>query len=51
MNKWRCKICGFIHEGDSPPNICPVCGAGSEDFVLMEKVVSEAIEENMLLAI
>ncbi len=34
--KWRCKICGYIHEGDTPPNMCPVCGAGPEDFKLLE---------------
>jgi len=36
MIKWRCKICGYIHEGDSPPDKCPVCGAGPEDFKLLE---------------
>lgn len=36
MKKWRCLICNYIHEGDSPPDICPVCGASSENFVLVE---------------
>lgn len=38
MIKWRCKICGYIHEGDAPPNMCPVCGAGPEDFKLLEHI-------------
>lgn len=35
MKKWRCTVCGYIHEGDTPPEICPVCGAGSEFFKLV----------------
>ncbi len=30
--KWICKVCGYIHEGDAPPEICPVCGVGQEAF-------------------
>ena len=32
MKKWICLICGHIHEGAEPPEICPVCGAPSDDF-------------------
>ena len=39
MKKWRCKICGYIHEGDTPPETCPVCGVGPEEFA---EVVPEA---------
>jgi nitrite reductase (NADH) large subunit len=34
--RFRCLVCGYIHEGDAPPDECPVCGAGREDFVLVE---------------
>lgn len=37
MKKWKCLICNYIHEGDSPPDICPVCGATSENFVLVKE--------------
>jgi rubrerythrin len=23
--KWRCRNCGYIHEGTEPPEICPAC--------------------------
>ena len=23
--KFKCKVCGYIHEGDSAPEICPKC--------------------------
>jgi len=35
MKKWRCTVCGYIHEGDSPPDTCPNCGASKDKFVEM----------------
>ena len=31
---WRCKICGYIYEGEELPKdyICPICKHGAEDF-------------------
>jgi flavin reductase (DIM6/NTAB) family NADH-FMN oxidoreductase RutF len=31
---WRCKICGYIYEGDTLPEdyICPLCKHGAADF-------------------
>ncbi len=23
--KWKCGVCGYIHEGTEPPGICPCC--------------------------
>jgi len=31
--KWTCKVCGYVHEGDTPPDECPVCGASRDAFV------------------
>jgi len=31
--KWMCTVCGYIHEGDEPPEICPACGATSDKFI------------------
>jgi uncharacterized membrane protein len=42
MKKWRCTVCGYIHNGDEPPEKCPVCGA---DKSLFEEVVEEAPAE------
>lgn len=30
--KWVCKVCGYVHEGDAPPEICPLCGVGPDMF-------------------
>ncbi|HKJ05652.1 MAG TPA: hypothetical protein VJ974_08655 [Geopsychrobacteraceae bacterium] len=33
--KWRCTVCGYIHTGDQPPGICPVCGVDASRFELL----------------
>lgn len=36
--RWRCSICGYIHEADELPDDfkCPICGVGKEYFELVE---------------
>jgi predicted nucleic acid-binding Zn-ribbon protein len=41
---WRCGVCGYIHEGDEPPEQCPRCGAPREKFVQIEAEAVEKIE-------
>ena len=47
MKKWECTVCGYIHEGDEPPDVCPICGAGKEYFKEVEEAaqVKTAPEE------
>ena len=33
MKKFKCTVCGYIHEGDAPPAKCPQCGAPASKFV------------------
>lgn len=33
MKKFVCQICGYVHEGDNPPEKCPVCGAPASKFI------------------
>lgn len=33
MKKFVCSVCGYVHEGDSAPAVCPVCGAPAEKFI------------------
>jgi hypothetical protein len=40
MKKWRCTVCGYIHTGEKPPEVCQVCGAGSE---FLEELVLEVL--------
>ena len=32
MKKWVCPICGYVHEGDTPPEKCPLCGCAGAKF-------------------
>ena len=34
--KWICPLCGYVHYGDTPPDVCPLCGASGEVFVKEE---------------
>ncbi len=36
MKKFICTVCGYVHEGDTPPEKCPQCNAPAEKFI--EKV-------------
>ncbi len=35
MKQFVCTVCGYVHEGDAPPEKCPICGAPADKF--MEK--------------
>ena len=44
MAKYVCTVCGYVHEGDTPPEKCPVCGVGPEKFKKMDEEASYAAE-------
>jgi rubrerythrin len=33
MKKFVCGVCGYVHEGDSAPEKCPVCKAPAVKFI------------------
>ena len=37
--KWICTVCGYVHEGDTPPEKCPQCKVPASKF-------KEVIEED-----
>jgi len=32
MKKFVCVVCGYVHEGDAPPEKCPLCKAPPTKF-------------------
>ena len=30
---WVCPVCGYRHQGETPPEKCPLCGVSGERFV------------------
>ncbi len=37
MTKWVCPVCGYVHEGDTPPEKCPLCGVPGAKFKKQEQ--------------
>lgn len=35
--KYVCSVCGYVHEGDTPPEFCPQCKAPASKFVKQEE--------------
>ncbi len=33
MKKFVCTVCGYIHEGNTAPESCPVCKVSSDKFI------------------
>ena len=33
MKKFVCSVCGYVYEGENPPEFCPVCKAPASKFV------------------
>ena len=44
MAKWVCSVCGYVHEGDQPPQECPVCHVPGEKFNKVEGELKLAAE-------
>jgi rubredoxin/uncharacterized membrane protein len=42
MKKWQCTVCGYIHDGEQPPETCPVCGADKSQFVEIKDTVENS---------
>ncbi len=42
--KFVCQVCGYVHEGDSAPEKCPVCMAPASKFVKQDEEMAWAAE-------
>jgi len=40
---FKCSVCGFVHEGEGAPDICPKCGAPKEKFVELSEEAANKI--------
>jgi len=48
MKKYVCQVCGYVYEGDTPPDKCPQCGAPKEKFKEAEEVPMEWACEHVI---
>ena len=44
MKKWVCSVCGYVYEGENPPEFCPVCKAPGSKFNEMKGEMKLAAE-------
>ncbi len=42
--KWVCSVCGYVYEGEQPPEKCPVCKAPASKFIKQDAEMSWAAE-------
>ena len=43
MEKWKCSVCGYIHEGPMTDDFtCPLCKQGADKFVKIEEAAPAA---------
>ncbi|MCP4219990.1 MAG: FAD-dependent oxidoreductase [bacterium] len=42
--RWRCLICNYEHEGEEPPEFCPVCNAPAKRFEPLDDAGQEAAQ-------
>jgi rubredoxin len=46
MKKWRCSVCGYVHDGEEAPEECPKCGAPKNKFDEISGEQSDLIEKS-----
>ena len=47
MKKFICTICGYVHEGEEPPERCPLCKADKSDFEEVKEKLAWADEHKI----
>jgi len=48
MKKWVCGTCGYVWDGDNPPNNCPKCGAPKEKFTQLPDDKAKLVDRSRL---
>ena len=46
--KYVCAVCGYVHEGDNPPEKCPQCGAPAEKFSVKKEGEMNWADEHVI---
>ncbi len=48
IKKFKCKVCGYIHEGDAAPEKCPQCQAPASEFEeIMEAGADKPVKKGL----
>ncbi|MBQ5644451.1 MAG: NADH:ubiquinone reductase (Na(+)-transporting) subunit C [Bacteroidaceae bacterium] len=44
--KYVCKVCGYTHEGNEAPSVCPLCKAGASEFEAVNEAKKKGFNTN-----
>ena len=47
QKKLTCSVCGYIYDGDTAPEKCPICNAPAEKFKMQNVSVSPSYSNNI----
>lgn len=47
MKRFICTVCGYVHEGDAPPDVCPICKASADKFIEQKEEMAWADEHRI----
>ena len=50
MKKFICTVCGYIHEGEAPPEVWPICKVGADKFQEVKDEMAWADEHRIGIA-
>ena len=46
MAIFKCGVCGYLHDGDAPPEKCPKCGAPKEQFSRLDDAAEALVKKS-----
>ena len=45
---WKCSVCGYVHDGEAPPQECPRCGSPKEKYAAMDEAKAKLAHRSRL---
>ena len=43
---WKCGNCGYVWDGEEPPEQCPKCGAAREQYTALDEKAVELVDRS-----
>jgi predicted nucleic acid-binding Zn-ribbon protein len=43
---WKCGVCGYMWDGEEPPDTCHKCGSAKEKYVGLDDKAMEMVERS-----
>ncbi|RME27374.1 MAG: hypothetical protein D6800_05150 [Candidatus Zixiibacteriota bacterium] len=44
--QWVCDVCGYVHDDEEAPEVCPICGAPQSKFSEWDPVEEQELGGN-----